>query len=137
MLNTCERVVKDWHIEVTHLIVPFKPENELLDDIEKMCRWIAEKLGSSVPLHFSRYFPNYHMRIESTPIELMKKAMEIALEHLDFVYMGNVALREGNDTVCPDCGAMLIERMGYNTRVRNLKDSRCTKCGRSVYIPGS
>ena len=137
VLKTCERVVKDWHIEVTHLIVPFKPEEELLSDIANMCDWVAEKLGKGVPFHLSRYFPNYHFDLPPTTLELMKKAMKIASERLDSVYLGNVVLDEGNDTFCPGCGAILVERTGYNTRIRNLKDSRCGKCGQSISVPGS
>lgn len=137
VLETCEHVVKDWHLEITHLMVPFKKENDLLDDIEKMCRWIAERLGKDVPLHLSRYFPNYKMDIEATPVALMKKAAKIAAKYLQFVYLGNVMLDEGNDTVCPKCGTVLIERIGYNTRILSIKDSRCTNCGNAVEIPGT
>lgn len=137
VLETCERVIKDWHIEITHLMVPFKKENELLDDIEKMCKWMADKLGKDVPLHLSRYFPNYKMKLEATPVAMMKKAAEIASKYLNFVYLGNVMLDQGNDTVCPKCGTVLIERVGYNTHILSIKDSRCTNCGNVVAIPGT
>ena len=137
VLETCERTAKNWHIEITHLIVPFKPESELLDDIEKLCDWMAEKLGNEVPLHLSRYFPNYRMNIEATPVALMKKAAKIASDRLRFVYLGNVMLDEGNDTLCPKCGTVLIERVGYNTRILNIKNSKCANCGCVVEIPGT
>ena len=137
VLETCERAVKDWHIELTHLIVPFKAEGRILDDVRKMNDWIVEKLGKDVPLHLSRYFPNYRMDLPSTPLELMAKALEIASESLDFVYMGNVTGSEGSNTRCPGCRAVMIERSGYLTRTRNIRDSRCTSCGYAVDIPGS
>ena len=136
VLKTCERVAGEWHLEITHLIVPFKDHDEMLDDIGRMCDWIAGKLGKDTPLHFSRYFPNYHFDAETTPAELLTRAREIALERLNFVYLGNVAAKEGSDTLCPDCGTILIERNGYATRVRNLRDSKCRECGRKVEIPG-
>jgi pyruvate formate lyase activating enzyme len=136
VLRTCEKAAGRWHIEITNLIVPFKSEHGILDDIVRMCDWIAGRLGRGVPLHFSRYVPNYKFDLPATPVALMERARNEALERLDFVYLGNVAAGEGSDTKCPNCGDLLIERSGYSTIVRDIRDSKCGRCGYEVRIPG-
>ncbi|MFQ3675807.1 MAG: AmmeMemoRadiSam system radical SAM enzyme, partial [Endomicrobiia bacterium] len=44
-------------LEIVNLIVTGKNDSD--EHIKKLCSWIKENLGSDVPLHFSRFFPNY------------------------------------------------------------------------------
>lgn len=74
------------HIEVTTLIVPTK--NDSLEEMEKEAAWLAE-LSSDIPLHISRYFPNYKSDIPATPVEKIYELREIAAKHLKYVYTGN------------------------------------------------
>lgn len=76
------------HLEITTLIIPGLNDSE--EEIENLVGWIAEKLGPEVPLHFSRYFPNYRMDLAPTPVKTLEKAREIALKKLEYVYLGNV-----------------------------------------------
>lgn len=80
---------KVW-LEITNLIIPGL--NDDMKMIEKMCKWIKKELGEDVPIHFSRFFPNYLMQdIEPTPKETLFKAEEIAKKvGLKHVYLGNV-----------------------------------------------
>ncbi len=122
-------------IEVTNLIVPTLNDN--MNDIRKMVRWIKDNLGKDVPLHFSRFWPQYKLRsLYPTPVETIKKAREIALEEgLNFVYMGNVPGEGGEDTYCPHCKKAAIKRMGYLVLENNVSESgKCKFCGGS--IPG-
>ena len=77
-------------IELTNLIIP--GVNDDLQMIRNMCRWIATNNLSHVPLHFSRFFPQYKMsHLSPTPLETLRKAREIAREEgLQDVYLGNV-----------------------------------------------
>ena len=77
-------------IELTNLIIPGVNDDLLM--IRNMCRWIATNNLSHVPLHFSRFFPQYKMsHLSPTPLETLRKAREIAREEgLQHVYLGNV-----------------------------------------------
>jgi len=57
-------------------------------------------------------------------------AVEEGLEH---VYIGNISSKEGQNTYCPGCKSLLVERSGYTILQNNLKDGSCPKCGRGIY----
>jgi pyruvate formate lyase activating enzyme len=70
-----------------------------------------------------------------TPESTLQKAREIALEEgMNFVYVGNVPGHEGEHTYCPACKQVVIERVGYRIIRMNLKDGKCSLCGKA--IPG-
>jgi pyruvate formate lyase activating enzyme len=120
-------------LEVTNLVIPTL--NDKPDDIRKLARWIKENLGSETPLHFSGFRPQYKMRhLPSTSPETLERAREIGIsEGLYYVYIGNVRSKEGQNTYCPDCKRLLIERIGYTILQNQLKDGRCPDCGREIY----
>ncbi|MBM3247906.1 MAG: AmmeMemoRadiSam system radical SAM enzyme [Candidatus Omnitrophica bacterium] len=88
VLEVIKRSHKACHIELTNLIIPNL--NDSSDSLQKLVDWIYDNLGSDVPLHFSRYFPNYKLDIPPTPVDTLKKAEQIARKKLKFVYLGNV-----------------------------------------------
>jgi len=137
VLRTVERVRPHWHVELTHLIVPYKEEAAILDDVRRMRDWIADELGPDTPLHFSRYFPHYKLELPPTDEGLLARAREIALERLEYVYLGNVYADDGAHTRCPRCGALLVERSGYRAVVRGLEGGACASCCRRVNVVGA
>lgn len=76
------------HLEITTLLIP--GENDSAEELTALVDWIADKLGPQVPLHLSRYFPNYQMSLPPTPLSSMKQAESIAQRKLKHVYLGNV-----------------------------------------------
>lgn len=109
------------HVEITTLLIPGANDDE--DEIRALARWLAD-LNPLIPLHFSRYFPNYRMTAPPTPISTLVRAREIAGQYLRFVYLGNVGL--GQETTCPRCGALIIER---SSGVKLHHDhGRCPHC---------
>ena len=128
VLETCKTAVKSALVEVTNLIIP--GHNDSDDDFEKLAGWVAENMGRQTPAHLSAYFPCWKMTAPPTPLATLERAYDIFTRHLDYVYLGNVRSRKGCDTVCRSCGATLIERVGYNTRIAQMKeDGKCAKCG--------
>jgi pyruvate formate lyase activating enzyme len=119
------------HVEVTHLVVT--GHNDTEDKITRLSEWISS-IDPDIPLHISRYFPHYKYNAPPTSSSFLKKAYGIAGQHLHFVYVGNIHIGGASDTVCPDCGSLVIERQGYSTRIRNMEEGHCTKCGRSLNI---
>jgi pyruvate formate lyase activating enzyme len=137
VLRTVARVRPHWHLELTHLVVPYKDDAAILDDVRRMRDWVAGEIGADTPLHFSRYFPHHKLSLPPTDVALLERAREIALEKLDYVYLGNVYSNDGAHTHCPGCGALLIKRTGYHTTVRGLDDGACAACGRKINIVGA
>jgi pyruvate formate lyase activating enzyme len=88
VLDVIKRSAKACHVELTNLIIPTL--NDGPDTIRKMIDWIASEVGEDTPLHFSRYFPCYKMRLPPTPVETLRMAERIAKEKLKYVYLGNV-----------------------------------------------
>ncbi|OGW83956.1 MAG: AmmeMemoRadiSam system radical SAM enzyme [Omnitrophica bacterium RIFCSPLOWO2_01_FULL_45_10] len=88
VLDVIKRSSKSCHIELTNLLIPTLNDSETA--ITKLADWIYENVGPDVPLHFSRYFPCYKMKIPATPIEILKTAGRIAKAKLKYVYLGNV-----------------------------------------------
>jgi pyruvate formate lyase activating enzyme len=119
--------------EITNLVIPTL--NDDMKTIKEMCIWIDENLGDKVPLHFSRFFPFYKLEhLPPTQAETLVRARKIALDvGLKFVYVGNILLEDSENTRCPKCGELLIERYGFEVRKNNLTEGKC-KCGET--IPG-
>ncbi len=123
---------KIW-IELTHLVIPTVNNKE--EEFRRLVDWIYENLGPDTPLHITRYYPAYKFKEPPTPISLLEKFRDIAMEKLNFVYVGNVGY--GEDTYCPVCGELLIRRRGMRVVEWNLtKDNRCPKCGAKIPIVG-
>ncbi len=115
-------------LEITNLIVPEYTDD--LDEIQKMCFWLVKNGFDEVPLHFSKFYGTYKLsHLQSTPLSKLEGAYNIAKNTgMKFVYLGNVMHHEAENTYCPKCNALLIERNGYQTKVLNLKNGRCLKC---------
>ncbi|MEM7816431.1 MAG: AmmeMemoRadiSam system radical SAM enzyme [Candidatus Aenigmatarchaeota archaeon] len=119
-------------LEITHLVIP--TINDDFSIIEKMCIWIKNNLGEDVPLHFSRFYPQYLFKnLPPTPTETLRKAKKIATDiGLNYVYIGNV-WGEGEDTYCPFDGKLLIRRFGFSIEEYNLKENGiCKFCGNRI-----
>jgi len=120
------------HLELTTLVVP--GGNDDPEDLRAMCRWVRENLGPAVPLHFSRFHPQYQLTaVAPTPRETLELARRIAVEEgLRFVYIGNVPGHEANSTYCPSCGELLVHRIGYDVEVREFAGGACGVCGEPI-----
>jgi len=119
-------------LEVTNLVIPGLNDRD--DDLTRLSRWIKVNLGAETPLHFSRFFPQYRMMDRDlTPKRTLKRAHEIAdSEGLKYVYIGNVITKAGENTYCPGCGALLVERQGYTVLHNNLREGACPACSREI-----
>ena len=124
---------KKW-LEIVNLLIPGLNDNP--DDIKRMCYWIKEHLSDNVPLHFSRFFPNYKLtNILATPIKSLEKAHQIARDAgLKYVTIGNVPGHKFNSTFCPQCQKRIIHRTHFQVLKNNLKNGKCEFCG--YPIPG-
>lgn len=135
VLETLKRLKAEGvHVEITHIVIP-----TLNDDpawTRRMSRWIARELGTGVPVHFSRFYPLYKLaNLPATPVRTLSSARAIAREEgLQYVYVARVAGHEGENTFCPGCGEIILQRVGFVVEENHLKAGRCGHCGAG--IPG-
>lgn len=135
---TEEMKKKGVHVETTTLIIP-----KLNDDPQQMTElsgWHVEKLGPDTPLHLSRFYPAYRFtNVPLTPAETIAKARDIAIgQGLRYVYVGNVPGDPSENTYCPSCKQLLIQRFGYDISQWNLTDdNRCNKCMNPIPVVGT
>jgi len=119
------------HLEITNLLIDGFNDSDKL--IKSLVNFVVDELSVDVPIHFSRFFPYYKMMdVSPTSIETLNKAKEIATEAgLKYVYLGNVP--GSQNSYCPSCGELLIERNGYSVYDKNkIEDNRCVKCGEKL-----
>lgn len=132
--KTLKLLVKNGkHVEVTNLIIPTLNDEE--KEFSDMVEWIATELGKNTVLHLSRYHPMYRLDIRATSSSLMEKAYAIAAEKLSYVYVGNISIRDYQDTCCSKCGNTVIQRTGYIVDYKGIDLSgKCKYCGEKIVI---
>ena len=123
-------------VEVTTLIIPTL--NDSSEELREIAKFIVNELGEGTPWHISRFYPAYNLRDKPpTPIETIHKAREIGLnEGLKYVYEGNVPGSTGENTYCPNCKNLIIERLGYQIINKATKDGKCPYCESRIYGVG-
>ena len=122
------------HIETVTLVIPGL--NDTMEEITALIRWVIEHLGPATPMHFSAFHPDYKMLDRpATPVatleKIYKKAKELGLK---YPYTGNIFSHQYENTYCPRCGATLIERQGFSSRIRELDGQQCKTCGEKIEI---
>lgn len=125
---------KIW-LEVTTLIIPSLNDSEKI--LQKIAKFIKVNLGSETPWHISQFSGMISWQLKElpdTPVETIKKAWEIGkAEGLKYVYSGNIPGHPTEDTYCPNCKSIAIERTGYKIK-RYDENGKCKKCKKSLNI---
>jgi pyruvate formate lyase activating enzyme len=116
------------HLELVNLVVPTLNDSPSM--LAELSKWVAGEIGPDVPVHFTRFHPDYQLRnLPPTPVATLERAREIALKHgIHYPYVGNVPGHPGNNTYCPKCGETVIERRGFLVTAAKLDDGRCGSC---------
>jgi pyruvate formate lyase activating enzyme len=119
--------------EMTNLMIP--GENDDPDETRRLCDWVLNHLGDSVPLHFTAFHPDFRMTDKpKTPAATLQRARQIARSAgLKYCYVGNVFDDAGQTTYCPACGTALIRRNWHDILEYRLVEDSCP-CGEK--IPG-
>ena len=117
------------HLELTYLVIPGRNDSE--DEVRAFCSWVASELSSDVPVHFTRFHPDYKLTdVPWTPVETVLRCREIGIEEgLNYVYVGNIIAEGPGDTFCPRCGRPVIRRFGFSVDASELDGPRCSNCG--------
>lgn len=121
---------KIW-IEITTLLIP--NENDSDEEIKKIAEFIAS-IDKNIPWHISRFHPDYLMQDKKiTSLERLEKAYNLGKKAgLKYIYLGNIPGNKFENTYCPNCNNLLIERFGFNIIQNNLKGNKCSFCNEKI-----
>ncbi len=119
------------HLEITNLLIP--GHNDEDGQIQALVDFVAD-LDPDIPLHFSAYHPAWKLNAPPTPQATLLGAFALARKRLNWVYLGNVRVAEGRDTVCPGCGAVVIDRTGSVGASRLGSAAACPDCDRALPV---
>jgi len=134
VLDTLIRMKKNkiW-VEITTLIIPTLNDKEKW--FEGIAKFIKKELGTETPWHVTQFSGTISWQMKNlpdTPVETLEKAYKIGKkEGLKYVYTGNVSGLPSEDTFCPKCGNLVIDRTNYTIH-RYDKNGRCPKCNRPL-----
>ena len=122
-------------LEIVTLVVPGFNDSD--EELRQIAKFLAS-ISPDIPWHVTAFHKDYKMTDpDNTPAETLVRAAQIGYDAgLHFVYTGNLPGMTGRyeNTYCPGCGALLIERYGFAILQNKLRDGRCPQCGRA--IPG-
>jgi pyruvate formate lyase activating enzyme len=113
--------------EVTTLIIPGYNDSD--KELEQIADFIVS-VDPYIPWHVTRFYPAYLMSdIAPTPTATLQKARDIGRSKgLVYVYEGNIPGGGDENTYCPECGALCVERSGFGIVANSITDGRCPVC---------
>jgi len=127
------------HIEITTLVIP--GVNDDADCLRSISSRIRGDVGKDTPWHVTQYYPAYKSSVTGlydgrTPVELLERARAIGrAEGLNYVYLGNVSGHPYENTYCPHCDELVIERYGFDVvSYRLTSGNRCPRCGATIPV---
>ncbi len=89
-------------------------------------------IDENIPLHLSRYYPQYKIDIPPTSVQTIINLYEKARKYLNYVYIGNIAELD-NSTYCSKCKKLIVSR-DYRYELENLNNKICNNCGMKIEI---
>jgi pyruvate formate lyase activating enzyme len=136
VLDTAKLMKKSgvW-VEITTLAIPGLSDSKKM--FQKIAEFIRDELGPETPWHISQFSGNLSWKLQNlpdTPVEVLETAYQIGKKAgLKYVYTGNVPGLDSEDTYCPNCKALVINRTGYLIS-RYDKNGKCPKCGEDLNL---
>ncbi|MDO9081531.1 MAG: radical SAM protein, partial [Desulfuromonadales bacterium] len=103
-------------------------------ELQELASFIVANLGIDTPWHVSQFYPTYKlMDRPRTPLATLRRAREIGrAAGLRYVYEGNVPGEGGENTWCPSCATLLIERYGFVIGTNRIRNGVCPDCGTAI-----
>jgi pyruvate formate lyase activating enzyme len=134
VLDTIEYIAnhtKIW-MEITTLVVP--GQNDSDNELKQIAEFLVNTCGAEMPWHVSRFYPQYkYSETPPTPGATLQKAFDIAkAAGLKYVYIGNLSSANAENTYCPKCQQLLIEREGFCITKNRIKDGHCADCDEKI-----
>jgi len=122
-------------LELVTLLVPGYNDSD--KEMAEIAEFIAG-ISPAIPWHVTAYHPDYKMQDRGrTPVDTLLRATRHGKEAgLQFVYSGNLPgqVKNTENTYCPHCQQLLVERKGFRVLSVHLKGESCPSC--NVPVPG-
>ena len=123
-------------LELVTLLIPGFNDSD--DELKRLTEFVAS-VSPDIPWHVTAFHQDYKMTDprDTTPEDLMRAAEIAKNAGLRYVYAGNLPGEVGDleNTRCPNCRTLLIERWGYLITGYHLTaEGACPKC--ATVIPG-
>jgi pyruvate formate lyase activating enzyme len=123
-------------VEIVTLLIPGFNDS---DDEQKRLTEFVASVSVDIPWHVSAFHKDYKMTgpANTQPRDLQRAATIGSAAGLRFIYAGNLPGQVGEleNTYCPRCRELLIERFGYHILdYRLTATGACPMCG--IVIPG-
>jgi pyruvate formate lyase activating enzyme len=136
ILDTIKMVYeRGFWLEIVTLIIPGFNDSE--DELKAAADFIAG-VSPDIPWHVTAFHQDYKMTApDNTSVDTLIRAAETGYAAgLNYVYAGNLPGRVGKyeNTYCPNCHAILIERYGFRVLKNRIKGGACPDCNST--IPG-
>ncbi|MDW5564180.1 MAG: AmmeMemoRadiSam system radical SAM enzyme [Methanomassiliicoccus sp.] len=154
VLDTCLMAKeKGVHVELTCLLIPGL--NDSAEEVADLSRWVVDNMGTNTPLFFYRFHPAHELsELPVQSMEVMERSVATARRlGLRHVYLGGVTGEGGQDTLCPSCGFLAVERTSlkpseglclkgpgvsrfcptFEVKL-NIEEARCPRCGTALPI---
>ncbi|HCT86294.1 MAG TPA: AmmeMemoRadiSam system radical SAM enzyme [Candidatus Margulisbacteria bacterium] len=136
VLKATKRAKDMWnmHVEVTTNVIPTINDSD--KELTETGKWIMDNLGPDCAWHISRFYPQYKLaHLPATSPSTLSHARDIGLSlGLRYVYTGNIPGDKGENTYCPSCNNILIERTGFTANQINIENNKCKFCHTEVGI---
>jgi pyruvate formate lyase activating enzyme len=133
VLRSIRQVAKSGrHLEIVNLVVPGLNDSDA--SLRGLVDWVAGELGPDVPLHFSRFHPDYQLlNLPPTPASTLERARNLAMaKGIRYAYIGNVPGHPGNHTYCPGCRKVIIRRESVFVTEFHVRNGACEYCKRAI-----
>ncbi len=135
ILDTIRRLHEmHFWVEIVTLLIP--GFNDSTDELMRLTEFVAG-VSPDIPWHVTAFHQDYKMTdpANTTP-GMLERAAQIGRQAgLRFIYAGNLPgmVGELENTRCPGCNELLIERYGYLiTQYRLTPDGSCPSCKKKV-----
>jgi len=118
--------------EIVYLVIPTLNDGDR--EFQGLARWVKAELGLDVPVHFSRFHPEYLLKnLPPTPLATLERAKAACdAEGLHYVYIGNVPGHPAESTYCPKCRKAVVERAGFDIQGMHIHKGKCRYCQQPI-----
>lgn len=119
------------HLEIVTNVIPNWNDSD--EQFNELSKWIVENLDADIPWHVTRYYPEHKMTEPQTPTRTLERAKEIGHKNgLNYIYVGNIPGHRGQNTSCPQCSKVLIDRVGFGIGENHIVRGCCKYCGHRI-----
>jgi len=136
--NSCSLVEKaiesGIHVELMLDVVRDTPAEEA--EYLNMLAWINHDLRRNIPLHLRAVAPEHGFAIQGGPsTSFLENLVELARkQHVGFVYLSNCHGHFFNNTMCPNCFSVVIDRTVQPPDLSFVTDGKCAQCGTDLEL---